>query len=256
MYTRSRKSVSAWLLLGLTPVLLSACGTKQSAAAPAKTSPAVTHSPTKRSIPPLSLLALAARIQATQPVHMNTTITDTLGNAHVQISSAVDPLNQEAKSTDQATLRGISGANAVTVVGQSIRIGPHEWSQSTPPGGGWHEGTVPPTNPFPLGQLLPDILNVKPVASRFIRGHATQGFSATLNQNGVRTLESFDASKSISPAQQIITSIVFTLWIGSAHHLRALHLTEHCVQNGHPYQVFEKTIYFRWGQGLHLTPPN
>jgi hypothetical protein len=110
-------------------------------------------------------------------------------------------------------------------------------------------------NPFPLSELLPAIVNVHAVAPRFVRGHATQGFSATLDSKGVRVMESFGVGKSINPAQQIITSMMFTLWLGPAHHLRALHLTEHCVQDGHPYQVFEKTVYFHWGQDLHLTNP-
>ncbi len=264
MYFRSRKSMPLWVLMGLAPVLLSACGTQKSAAGSVKTSPAVKQSADKTvpakaragtPVPPLSLLTLAARIQAAQPVHMNTTITDTLGNAHVQMTSAVDPINKEAESTEHATLSGISGANAVTVVGQSIRIGQHSWGQSTPPGGGWHEETVQPTNPFPIGELFPYIVNVHPVSGQLVRGHETQGVSATLDKQGVRLLESLSAGKSVSPAQQIITSMVFTLWIGPEHHPRKLHLTEHCVQDGRPYEVLETTIYFHWGQGLHLTGP-
>ncbi len=261
MYFRSRKSIPLWVLRA--PVLLSACGAQQSAAASVKTSPAVKQSADKKGpakasaetpVPPLSLLTLAARIQAAQPVHMNTTITDTL-NAHVQMTSAVDPINKESESTEHATLSGISGANGVTVVGQSIRIGQHSWGQSTPPGGGWHEETVQPTNPFPISELLPYIVNVHPVSGQLVRGHATQGVSATLDKQGVRLLESLSAGKSISPAQQIITSMVFPLWIGPEHHPRKLHVTEHCVQDGRPYQVLETTIYFHWGQGLHLTSP-
>jgi|GEM_PF-6443323 len=260
MHIQSGKSILIGLLFSLAPFMLTACGTQQSATAPVKTSPTVTRSPTKtsaakRPATPLSLLALAAQTQATQPVQMNITITDTLGNAHVQISSAVDPLNKESESIDRATLSGLSGANSSTVVGKTIRIGQHYWGESTPPGGGWHEGTVQHTNPFLLSELLPYIVNVYAVAGQFIRGHSTRGFTATLDKKGVRVLESFGAGRSINPAQQIIMSMVFTIWIGSAHHIRELHLTEDCVQDGHPYQVFEKIVYFHWGRGLHLTNP-
>jgi hypothetical protein len=122
----SKKSGALCLLVGLTPFLLSACGTQQAAAGPAaRTSPTVTRSPAKQTSvkrvvkknpSPLPLLALAAQIQKTQPVHMNVMITDTLGNAQVHMMSAMDPLNNEAESTDQATMSGISGNNSVTVV--------------------------------------------------------------------------------------------------------------------------------------------
>ncbi|MHB8190704.1 MAG: hypothetical protein ACYDHP_09865 [Ferrimicrobium sp.] len=255
MYVRFKRPLFNSLLLVPAALGLVACGAQPSTTAPVVTSRSATKPTTAEPGSPLAQLALVAHVQTTQPVQMSIAITDTLSNAHVQTTAAIDPVNNESDSTTHVTLSGIAGANSVSIVAQTIRIGQHYWGKSTPPGGGWHQGTVSYTNPFPLGELLPYIVDVHTVAGRLIRGHSTQGLRATLDKRGVRVLESFGTGNAISPAQQIIMSMVFTLWIGAAHHIRALNLAEDCVQNGHSYQVFEKAIYYRWGRGLHLVSP-
>lgn len=201
-------------------------------------------------------MALAAQTQLAQPVHYSYTIIDSLDNVHVHATTAVDPLNNESESTEQMPLGGISGRNPVAVTAKTIAIGNHAWSESTPPGGGWHETTIRPQPPFPLEQLLPYIVDVHDVVGKFVRGHSTQGLSATLDKQGVNVLEGLAKGGPVGSSQQIIMKIVFKLWIGTgAHHLRALQLTEDCVQSGRPYQVVETGTYFDWGRGLALTNP-
>ncbi|WP_298343770.1 hypothetical protein [Ferrimicrobium sp.] len=59
----------------------------------------------------------------------------------------------------------------------------------------------------------------------------------------------------VSPAQQIIDSIAFSLWMDPDHRSRELQLTEYCVQEGHPYQVYETILYYDWGVGVHVVNP-
>ncbi len=186
---------------------------------------------------------------------MDIAITDSLGNIDSVMTMAADPLNQEFEGTTQSTMSGLSGADAVTVVGKFIAIGSRYWAESTPPGGGWHEGTSHPGDPFPLGELLPYLINVHGIPGKFIRGHTTVGVSATLDSHGVRLMEQYAATRSISPAQQIINSIVFNVWTDPDHRPREIQLTEHCVQEGHPYQVYETILYYDWGVGVHVANP-
>ena len=113
-----------------------------------------------------------------------------------------------------------------------------------------------PQPPFPLSQLLPYVVDVHAIAGKEVRGHATKGISFTLNKQGVRLMETMASGVQVSPARQVIVSIVFNLWVGTGgQHVRAYNLTEHCVSGGHPYQVFETATYYEWGRGLHLSKP-
>ncbi|PSR35073.1 MAG: hypothetical protein C7B46_02650 [Sulfobacillus benefaciens] len=253
------------VMIGLSPILLSACGTTPPMVEPA-THPATTARSAKKtpasqsskspSPAPVTLLDFAASTQDQEPVHLAGTITNSLGNADIRMAGAVDPLNKESDFTMRSTLSGMGGVNPVTVVARMESIGSHYWAESTPPGGGWHAGTIAGVNPsFPLQEFLPYIVNVHAVPGKAIRGHLTHGVSATLDTKGVRLLEEVGTDKTVSAAQQIIQSVTFTLWIGPGHHPRELALVEDCVQDGHPYEVFETINYTHWGQGIDLTPP-
>ncbi|POB09688.1 hypothetical protein CO251_15915 [Sulfobacillus sp. hq2] len=265
MKYRGNTLIIGGLGVGLASLLLSGCGSTVAtkAAPPPVTSStstfpqphAVKASP-RALLTPAALLAVAASTQRQEPVHLTTTITNTLGNANIQMVGATDPVDHESAFTMHATLSGVSGAAPVTIVTHIESIGSHDWEESTPPGGGWHTETVSQVNPsFPLEVLLPYIVNVHAVPSKAIDGHLTHGVRATLNAHGVRLLEEMGSAKAISASQQIIQSITFTLWVGPAHHPREVTVVEHCIQAGHPYEVFETIHYTQWGRGIHLSPP-
>ncbi|WP_298336692.1 hypothetical protein [Ferrimicrobium sp.] len=258
-----RRFRSVWLVLGLLPFLLAGCGVEHAAsvkqaALPKATSGVKTAEAKGASTSTgqgTSLLDRAGVVVGAEPVHMKMTITDSLGNIDSVTTMATDPLNRELVGTTHSTVSGLSGANAVTVVGHFIAIGSRYWDESNPPGGGWHEGTVHPGDPFPLSKLLPYLVNIHGVPGKFIRGHATIGVSATLDSQGVRLMEQQATTTLVSPAQQIIDSIAFSLWMDPDHRPRELQLTEHCVQEGHPYQVYETILYYDWGVGVHVVNP-
>jgi hypothetical protein len=63
------------------------------------------------------------------------------------------------------------------------------------------------------------------------------------------------SGKAISSAQQLIQKIVFTIFIGKSQHLREINYVEYVIQNGHPYQVTGKSVYYDWGKSVHISPP-
>ena len=260
MRVRWRRLVPTFLLVATAPVGLVACGTQQAAATPQTANHAVKQQAKSgaapKSLTPTAQLALAAHTLQVEPMHVSYEMTDSLGNVDVRATAAADPLNRESESTTRMTMSGFTRTNSITVVSSAIAIGHHVWGESTPPGGGWHESTRRPQPPLPLSQLLPYIINVHAIAGKAVRGHSTKGISFTLNKQGVRLMETMASGVQVSPSQQVITSMVFNVWIGTAgHHIRALHLTEHCVSGGHPYQVFETETYYEWGRALHLSKP-
>lgn len=256
-----RRLVPTFLLVAIVPVGLVACGTQQTAATPkmanqpGKQQPSQSGSASKP-VTPAGQLALAARLVKVQPVHVSYDITDSLGNVDVRATMAADPHNRESDSTTQVTIRGFSHARSVSVVSRAIAIGNHVWYEATPPGGAWHKSTRHPQPPLPLSQLLPYVVDVHSITGKPIRGHLVKGIRFTLDKQGIRLMETMASGVQVSPQRQVITSAVFLVWVGARnHHLRALHLTEHCVSGGHPYQVFETATYYEWGRGLNLSKP-
>jgi hypothetical protein len=196
-----------------------------------------------------ALLALAgARLQA-EPVEVHFTQTDAPVPEQVSGTEAYDPLNDEASFSSTATI------GSETVSTQIIRIGAQEWVESTPPGGGWHEESVPIAVPFPLLKLVPFLVDVHAIPGKTIDGRPAAGETATLDAAGVSALYQQLLGPAVVPGVQAVRALRFDVWVGPAHHVRELDETVTVTVNGQSSQVRITSFYRHWGQGIDLQPP-
>jgi hypothetical protein len=177
------------------------------------------------------------------------TQTDAAFSEQITGTEAYDPLNDEASFSATATI------GSQTVSTQVIRIGTRAWAESTPPGGGWREESVPVAQPFPLAELLPYLVDVHAVPGKTIDGRPTVGEAATLDAAGVAALYRQLLGSTALPGVQALRAMTFDVWVGPAHHVRELDETLVVVANGQVTQVLVTSFYRHWGQGIHLQPP-
>ena len=204
---------------------------------------------------PHTLFVRAAMIQNKEPFHMQSSFTDSIQNINESMKMVADPLKDEAEETSTIVINLPVGQSVMHST--AIRIGQHAWAKSNAPGQeGWHEIALNELHRVDLlSALLPYFRNVHAIIGKPVRGHATQGFQATLDKKGVRVMARLASGKAISSAQQLIQKIVFTIFIGKSQHLREINYVEYVIQNGHPYQVTGKSVYYDWGKSVHISPP-
>ncbi len=180
---------------------------------------------------------------------MRFTQTDAAFSERITGTEAFDPLNDEASYSSTATI------GSETVSTQIIRIGAQEWVMSTPPGGGWHEESVPVEAPVPLAKLVPYLVDVHALPGKTIDGHPTVGEAATLDAAGVAALYRQLLGSTAVPGVQALRALTFDVWVGPAHHVRELDETLTVSEDGQVAQVLITSLYSHWGQGIHLQPP-
>ncbi len=187
------------------------------------------------------------------PVHLKGTITDSLGNVDTTFIDGYDPINREKNSTISSQVG--AGGFSETISGQAIQIGDHLWERSTPPGGGWKEKTAPfKQKHFPLELLSPYIADYHQIGGKVVRGHNTTGVEFDITGKGMQLIEKL-SEQNATIVPNIIKKAQMQLWFGTGNHLREVKLKETCVQYGHQYFVYSKTVYYDFGKALHLSPP-
>lgn len=149
-------------------------------------------------------------------MHLRFTETNTFAPERVTGTEAYDPINHESSYSS------VTSGLGPTVTTHIIQIGSHVWVESTPPGGGWHEESSPPTPPFPLADLIPDLVDVHGIPGKVIDGHSTVGEAASLDAAGVAVLYHDLGQASSLPASAGMQGVTFDAWVGPAHHVREL----------------------------------
>ena len=208
---------------------------------------------------PTAVLARVARAMRGEPVRVTYTMRASNGIENVHGIVSYDPRDHEEEGTQTGVFRDLSGVTTAEISSHFIVIGSRAWSESTPPGGGWHVARLPRAvrPPIPLvSELLRFFVAVHALTGHVVRGQKAVGVEATLDPAGVKRMESVIYGQPATTAPQTLRSVRLKIWASTAHYRPILiEMMEAVTQESHVYQIDERAWYGDWGRGLKLSPP-
>lgn len=132
------------------------------------------------------------------PFHFRISVTSKFLPTRITAWGAVDPINKESEATAQTEF--FAGVSATA---SSETIGNQAWYRTSPPGGGYHSGTLPIQIPraIPWQRVQPYLRNVTEIPGETISGKPTLAFHFEVSAKGLADFHGIGATMPLGTLQ-------------------------------------------------------